>query len=151
MKVKLRDLTNGQYYKWRNKNCDISMKCTKCPFSNVICDRSKISWINNKDLYSDKFLNQEIEIVEPILDEQEKKYLENLTKPFKNRVTCITKCSYLYNHIFCFINIFIDGIDETYCKKEVITLPYFRNDTMYKNMELYKQYTIKELGLFEND
>ena len=47
--------------KWRDKNCNYM--CGKCPFSHVVCDCLD-SWINNKDLYSDEFLDQEIEVEE---------------------------------------------------------------------------------------
>lgn len=58
-KKKLRDLTEEEWNKWKEKNCD---NCTDCIFSKVYCDSSYTSWINNKDLYSDKFLDQEIEV-----------------------------------------------------------------------------------------
>ena len=62
-KKKLRDLTPEELDKWLDKNCNI---CNKCVFKSVTCNKStnSYSWINNKDLYSDKFLNQEIEIEE---------------------------------------------------------------------------------------
>ena len=67
-KVKLRDLTEEQYQKWILKNCDnYDDKCEGCPFQKVYCDRNPNIddwWIRNKDLYSDKFLDQEIEIYE---------------------------------------------------------------------------------------
>ena len=63
-KIKLRDLTEKQYETWLAKNCYYT-KCVVCPFDKVYCDStSKNNWINNKDLYSDKFLDQEIEIKE---------------------------------------------------------------------------------------
>ena len=63
-KVKLRDLTEKQYENWLAKNCYYT-KCVNCPFAKVYCDlTSKNNWINNKDLYSDKFLDIEIEIEE---------------------------------------------------------------------------------------
>lgn len=63
-KVKLRDLTEKQYEIWLAKNCYYT-KCVNCPFAKVYCDlTSKNNWINNKDLYSSKFLNKEIEIEE---------------------------------------------------------------------------------------
>lgn len=63
-KVKFRYLTEKQFETWGAKNCYYT-KCVNCPFSKVYCDlTSKNNWINNKDLYSDKFLNQEIEIEE---------------------------------------------------------------------------------------
>ena len=67
-KVKLRDLTEEQYQKWILKNCgNYDDKCEGCPFQKVYCDRNPNIddwWIRNKDLYSDKFLDQEVEIYE---------------------------------------------------------------------------------------
>ena len=61
-KKKLRDLTEEEWNKWRAKNCNL---CYKCVFKNVYCESLYgSSWVNHKDLYSDKFLNQEIEVEE---------------------------------------------------------------------------------------
>ena len=61
-KIKLKDLTLEQYKKWEDKNC-LNMDCKDCNFYKVSCDdRKDDCWINNKDLYNEKFLNQEIEI-----------------------------------------------------------------------------------------
>ena len=63
-KVKLKDMTFEQYNKWAGKNCRSSF-CKECVFYNVNCGRWRDDcWINNKELYSEKFLNQEIEIEE---------------------------------------------------------------------------------------
>ena len=60
---KLRDLTEEEWSKWKRKNCN---NCDKCIFRYVSCYNSyeNCSWINNKDAYSDKFLDQEIEVEE---------------------------------------------------------------------------------------
>ena len=66
-KVKLRDLTIEQYKKWFKNNCDTFGDCDGCPFSKVMCsnyEKKNDWWIENKDLYSNKFLDQEIEIDE---------------------------------------------------------------------------------------
>lgn len=62
-KKKLRDLTPEEWDKWQKKNCG---DCSKCIFANVTCFGSfvKESWIHHKDVYSEKFLNQEIEVEE---------------------------------------------------------------------------------------
>ena len=63
-KVKLRDLTEEQFMKycdsftWTDKS---EKNCFKCIFYNVSCWND---WIKHKDLYSDKFLDQEVEIYE---------------------------------------------------------------------------------------
>lgn len=68
-KVKLRDLTEEQYEKWFNNNCCTKNKdksitdCFKCVIHNAICNPVvSRCWTKHKDLYSDKFLDQEIEI-----------------------------------------------------------------------------------------
>lgn len=81
------------------------------------------------------------EIEKPILDKVEKRYLENLLRPFKDRVTYVTKRKGLDKKLE-YLNICLD-------KDDVIYLPYFEDDTMYKGMKPEKEYTLKELGLFE--
>lgn len=76
---------------------------------------------------------------EKILDEEEKKYLENVIRPFKDKVSYIEKSE--FNNVE-YISI---DIKEDAC----IGLPNFPKDTMYKGMKTKKKYTLKELGLFE--
>lgn len=68
-KVKLRDLTAQQYKTFVDKKCGnqiVGIGCVGCPFYHISCLYGKDNrcWIDNKDLYSDKFLDQEIEIEE---------------------------------------------------------------------------------------
>ena len=82
-----------------------------------------------------------LEYQEPILDEEERKYLSDVIKPFKNEIECIIKKK---------------SID--YKNKEYIVIhfeqwrtmpfPHFEKGTMYNNMTLNKEYTIQELGLW---
>lgn len=72
---------------------------------------------------------------ENILDDIEKEYLKAVIKPFKDRVNYIEKKGNINEYIS------IDLITET------ISLPYFKEGTMYKEMELNKKYTLKELEL----
>ena len=63
-KKKLRDLTQEEYGKWVIENCDNGiLSCRDCVFRYVNCDKH-FRWIDHKDLYSDKFLDQEIEVEE---------------------------------------------------------------------------------------
>ena len=83
------------------------------------------------------------EYKEPILDEKEKEYLSAVIKPFRDRVVYILKveageCNWL-------ISIKIKRYDED--SNEYIDLPYFRENTMYKNMLINREYTLEELGL----
>lgn len=62
-RVKLRDLTEEQLERYCDNN--YGRKCEKCIFRNVNCAACTSGcWIKHKDLYSDKFLDQEIEIEE---------------------------------------------------------------------------------------
>ena len=67
-KKKLRDLTKDEWDKWKHVDCvkNYNSDCDNCIFRNVPCGSSggENSWFNNKELYSDKFLNQEIEVEE---------------------------------------------------------------------------------------
>ena len=58
-KKKLRDLTSREFKKWKQKNCHLT--CEDCIFDNVCCSDER-GWVAHKDLYSDKFLDQEIEV-----------------------------------------------------------------------------------------
>lgn len=61
-KKTLKSLTPPEYALWRKKNCNKS--CESCIFANVYCRLDSLfkaqCWINHKELYSEKFLNQEI-------------------------------------------------------------------------------------------
>lgn len=88
------------------------------------------------------FTVHDLELVKEILDEKEKEYLNNVIKPFREKVTFIKKDDNRFYRLKEFIRIGIKNDAE-------ITLPYFEMGTMYKRMEVYKQYTLSELGLEE--
>ncbi len=79
------------------------------------------------------------EYKEPILDEEEKAYLSAVIKPFRNRVDWIEKVRSI-NTTEC-INITYDDTEYE------IPFPQFEKGTMYKGMELNREYTLEELGL----
>lgn len=143
IKKKLRDLTEEEYREYLDTHCEWG-KCSGCIFQNVMCSYSNNrNWFKNKDLYSNEFLNQEIEIKAPsILDEREKEYLSAVIKPFKNKVKSISK-SNVANGQYEYISI------ETVhpLGTEFILFPLFKTQTMYKNMKLRKKYTLEELEL----
>lgn len=152
IKKKLKDLTFEEYKDWKEKNCTPIKTCTKCEFGCVTCSwfpNEKTCWVNNKDSYSDKFLNQETEIEIDILDKVEKEYLRNVIKPFKNNIQYIIKQTGPDHSDYEYITIFINSITNTdWLDQEYIVFPYFKKGTMYKNMEIGKKYTLEELGLF---
>lgn len=73
-----------------------------------------------------------------ILDEEEKKYLSAVIRPFRNNVKYVKKRK-------------SEWLDKEYImiklEDEAIDLPYFNKGTMYKGMKLYEKYTIEELNL----
>lgn len=76
--------------------------------------------------------------VKEILDDVEKKWLGSFIKPFKNRVLYIGKRGSKIDNQWLAIGI----------KNEPsVLLPFFKANTMYKNMELDKDYKLEELGL----
>lgn len=88
-----------------------------------------------------RLLTGEYEIEKLVLDTIEKTYLENLLRPFKDKVEFIRKSKYK-NKEYLYIQLNMN---------EWIGLPYFKKNTMYNGMELGKHYTLEEMGLFEND
>ena len=82
-----------------------------------------------------KWLLEEAE--EPVLDEVERKYLTDVIKPFGHRVSYIVKRK---NGSGYYIAIILNNFD-------VMNLPYFTRNTMYKGMTVGRQYKLKELGL----
>lgn len=147
IKKKLRDLTPEEYANWHLKNCYIT-NCAICPFKSVVCNIiSRNTWVIHKDLYSDKFLNQEIEIEVSILTDKEKEYLRNVIKPFRNRVKYITKEAEINGYEYIVMDVTNPINVSYYFDTEHIYLPYFYQGTMYNNMGLRKKYTLEELGL----
>lgn len=147
MKVtkKLRDVTPEEYSNWKRIDCCSGAVCYKCPFYNVSCCEDAVdSWVINKDMYSDKFLDQTIEIEIPdILNKKEKEYLSYVIKPFRDKVTHIKKIVYT-NRKFITIEYREDKIDAIILS---LCFPDLPNDEMYKGMEDNRPYTLEELGL----
>lgn len=100
-------------------------------FSCVECGERAIKWLLE-------------EVKEPVLDEVERKYLSDVIKPFRKRVTTIAKyegSTWVTGKQFIRIQLLGEECSE------FINLPGFKSNTMYKGMELNKEYTLKELGL----
>ena len=104
------------------------------------------------ELYCSEPLKNAWELYEeekPILDIEEKTYLEAVLRPFKDRVESVYKKA---------INSSVEGNIEFLTfdaksawqgHKDYFSFPTFKAGTMYKGMELDKEYTLKELGLFD--
>ena len=92
-----------------------------------------------------ELLNGEYKVVKipkPVLDDVEKKYLSYVIKPFRNRIKYFFKfpCA---NGDYEAIAAVMKGRDYY----DSLSFPKFKKGSMYKGMELTKQYSIEELGL----
>ena len=87
------------------------------------------------------------EYKEPVLDEEEKKYLSVVIKPFKDKVKYIEKVDMYFscNENYEYILSELDDKDKSVIN--TFTLPYFPKGSMYKGMKAGKRYTLEELGL----
>lgn len=99
------------------------------------------SWFQSSIL--EKLLLGQCKIIEPVLNDDEKEYLSNVIKPFKNRVIYIIKDECTLGE---YLEICLRHYDDD-CSSYSIILPPFKEGTMYKGMELDKEYTLEELGL----
>lgn len=77
---------------------------------------------------------------EEILDKTEKEYLANVIRPFRHEIKTIEKTTKIGDSSLCYLNILLKNND-------MANLPDFKKNSMYKGMEVNKEYTLKELGL----
>lgn len=81
-----------------------------------------------------------------ILDDKEKEYLSAVIRPFKSRVISITKKVLNIIKNDSYIKIAVKSYDDER-DMDCCYLPNFKEGSMYKGMESYKAYTLKELDL----
>ena len=108
--------------------------------NNILLVKNKVegSWYQSR-VGINKIIRAKI-VVTPkeILTDKEREYLRNVIEPIKDRVSFIVKLEYhtsQKHYIYIELN---DGCIELYP---------FEPDTQFKSMELYKEYTLEELGL----
>lgn len=106
-------------------------------YSKVISNRDKVNYLKEQLKQLKKESKKEKN--KPILNEEEKEYLSVVIRAFKDKVKYIAKHG---NSRLEFISIKLVG-------DSAMLFPYFKKGTMYKGMELEKQYTLKELNLDE--
>ena len=80
---------------------------------------------------------------EQILDEVEKRWLKNFIKSTNIKVNYIVKYNSIIYNDREYLQICYNINDIIYST----IFPFFKKDTMYKGMEVDKEYTLKELGL----
>ena len=76
---------------------------------------------------------------EKILNEAEREYLSYVIRPFREKIKCIFKAKFP-NYDEYYIIVGLENNDS-------LRFPYFKGNTMYKGMEVDKEYALEELGL----
>lgn len=146
-KIKLRDMTKEQWDIYGKNICKLYGCCRDCILRILKCTKSNIesSWINHKEMFSNKILDTEVEIETPdILNEAEKRYLRAVIRPFRNKVIYIRKYFYSLSDAYA-IEIYMKSVEGIF-NTEYLRLPLFKNE-MYKGMEKNKSYSLEELDL----
>ncbi len=104
--------------------CEDIETCGRCIFFGADCVGKIMNWLNSE--------YKEI----TMLTEEEKAYITEVIKPFRDKVTGILKGD--NGSEFIRISVENDG---------AFRLPYFKKGSMYKNMKTNKKYKLEELGL----
>ena len=112
-------------------------------YNKILVRRVRRGYISFNDFLK-RWLDKEHE-EESILSNAEKKYLSAVIKPFRDQVRSITK-NPKTNGKGEYIVIDI-GFQLENRHKFFMFFPDFKSNTMYKGMELGKEYTLEELGL----
>ena len=95
-----------------------------------ICHQPVLSWLD-------------MEHVEPILDDAEKRYLSAVIRPFRNDVLYIIKFGHFTGDEEIIVSCNYNKLNSVFS----FDLPPFEKGTMYKGMEPNQKYTLGELGL----
>ena len=142
-KIKLRDMTEEQFFAFRHSDSCTKKPCDACPFHYASCSVMERCWAKHKDLYSDKFLDQEVEIEAPdILTKEERDYLKAVIEPFKQRIIFVSKnqCGTSEEYIEMF------GETTEYAKCLLSCFPTSPS-MRFDELEDHKRYTLEDLGL----
>lgn len=143
MKIKLKDMSIEDMKVFDEKVCGKLIKCIECPFSRVSCDNDNC-WVRHKDLYSDDFLNQEIEIPQDnLLTEKDRAFILDKIRELEYDIIGVIKTRFDIIEI----HIKFGAFNQTF----VIQYPPFKNNYMFRNLEKGKLYTLEELGIDEEN
>lgn len=119
------------------------MGCGDCLFygKELECKKMCKEWLNE-------------EYAKPVLDKGEKMYLEEALRSFKDQIKYISKELEYNNRLddTCerlMIKLKSLSDDNRYCGWYMLP-PKFIPGSVYKGMDIHKDYTIEELGLFQD-
>lgn len=131
-----------------NKHTGEVEACEYIPCENCLFHRKELKC---HDMCK-KWLNEEY--AEPMLDKGEKMYLEEALRPFKDQIKYISKeleynnrLDDTYERLMIKLKSLSD--DNRYCEWHMLP-PKFIPGSVYKGMKIRKNYTLEELGLFQD-
>ena len=93
------------------------------------------------DLLTGKY--EIVKLSKPILTSKEREYLSSVIKPFRDRILYIYKFE-LFEYEGIGIQLKFPKVESS---EDSMTLPLFEPGTMYKGMELAREYSLEELVL----
>lgn len=149
---KLKDLTYDEYAKFKIFECGNYVKCNNCPFRTGNCESpdSKDSWFNNKEMYSEDFLNQEIPVDKEILDEEDRRYLTNMYNLINVRNKDIYSICKFAVHFsgkkVGYIEIRFNSNVKDYGEERFLG-PLFNPEEKFLKLDTGRNYKLEELGL----
>lgn len=151
-----KDLKNGDIVTYRDGKKRIVLNNELYADIKGIYNTDSCNRLNNyRDDLLDEFNDNDLDIVKvervdsyitvferkkEILDNEEKKYLRTVIKPFRNEIKYIIKKESYVRVDREYIRIIFKDNDDMYFKD-------FKKETMYKGMQTNKEYTLEELGL----
>lgn len=142
-------MLNGEKYEERIKELGYKFALCKgelchceglnCPFCDFHangrngCTKNKIKWLLEK-------------YKEPILTSKEKAYLKNVIEPKRNDVTNVVKSLVGKPNKYYTVNVYNKNSYNNGYESTILSF-IVTEDMPFENMELYKHYSLEELGL----
>lgn len=124
----------AEYYVKLNKDSDVLF--------DIYCTRTKSTVRATLEISLLSMLSNDwLVYTPPVLDLYEARYLRSVITPFKEAVKAIVKCEQISN------NGKVEFIKLIYTNGISASLPFFKAGTLYRAMEVNKEYTIERLDL----
>ena len=149
---KLKELTYDEYAYFKSFECGYYGSCDICPFRTGNCESpdSKDSWFNNKEMYSEGFLNQELSVCKELLDDKDRRYLTNIFNLINVKNKDIHSIRKLVGKSlgkkFVYIEIIFNSNVEGYGEERFLS-PLFNSEERFLKLDEYRKYKLEELGL----
>lgn len=149
---KLKDLTYDDYAHFKSFECGYYGKCDNCPFRTGNCESpdSPDSWFNNKEMYSEDFLNQEMSVDKELLSEEDRKFLKlmyELVNVENKDIYSICKVvsSFLGEKVG-YIELRFNSNIAIYGEERFLS-PLFNPEEKFLKLDIGRNYKLEELGL----